>query len=62
MRLNLHGVVSLESVQQVEDEEYEEVVKKRVPNPAAAKADAAPKVRLAAIGQAGKQAIRRSAE
>lgn len=28
VRLNLHGVVGVESVQQVEEEEYEERVKK----------------------------------
>ena len=28
VRLNLHGLVTVESVQQVEEEEYEEVVKK----------------------------------
>lgn len=35
LRLNLHGVVSIESVQQIEEEEYEEIVKKAaVPQPA----------------------------
>ncbi len=30
MRLNLHGVVGVESVQQVDEEEYEEKVKRPV--------------------------------
>ena len=28
MRLNLHGVVSVENAQQIEEEEYEETVRK----------------------------------
>ena len=34
LRLNLHGLVSIESVQQVEEEEYEEVVEKPAAPPA----------------------------
>lgn len=37
VRLNLHGVVSVENAQQIEEEEYEETVKK-TPAAAAAKA------------------------
>lgn len=44
LRLNLHGVVSVESVQQVEEEEYEEVVVVKKPPPAAAKVPVLPTI------------------
>ena len=37
VKLNLHGVVGVEDAHQIEEEEYEEVVKKPAPEPSAAK-------------------------
>ena len=38
VKLNLHGVVGVDQVQQIEEEEYEETVKKPVPTKVCASA------------------------